>query len=396
METEGLDVDPETGLATEFDDIFCSEHVFDIQFHPSEPVIAASIITGVVEFHQFDAQEGGNDLIATLQNHEESCRTLRFFPSGDHLISGSADRFCMVVDRAGAKVWKSKLHSAGVNSLLVLDEHTFAAGDDEGQIKLWDVRQPKSVFQINENDDFISDMQIANDKKSLVVTSGDGTLAVYDLRAKGDLVAMSDPQEDEFLSCLLMHDGQKVVCGTQLGVLGIFSWGDFGDVSDRLVGHPSSVDAMVKLNEMTAATGSSDGVIRIVNFFPNMIVGILGEHSSEGEEGGVLVEGQDSFPIEKMALDASGQLLASCSHDQLIKFWPTAPAYRMAALALGSADDEHGGLTGDGGLLPSEAAAAAAASSSSSSSAAAAAAMPRGGRQANSAAFRQQNFFSDL
>jgi len=47
-------------------------------------------------------------------------------------------------------------------------------------------------------------------------------------------------------------------------VLGVFSWGDWGDITDRFPGHPHSIDTMLKLDDDTVFTGSSDGLIRFV------------------------------------------------------------------------------------------------------------------------------------
>ena len=74
----------------------------------------------------------------------------------------------------------------------------------------------------------------------------------------------SEQIEDELLSLVVMKRGRKVVCGSQEGVLDIFSWDEFGDVSDRFPGHPNSVDALLKIDEDTIVTGSSDGLIRCV------------------------------------------------------------------------------------------------------------------------------------
>lgn len=47
----------------------------------------------------------------------------------------------------------------------------------------------------------------------------------------------------------------------------------------RTTGHPESVEAIVKLDEDTIATGSSDGMIRVVAIQPNKLLGVLGEHA---------------------------------------------------------------------------------------------------------------------
>ena len=58
------------------------------------------------------------------------------------------------------------------------------------------------------------------------------------------------------------QNGAKVVCGTEEGVLDIFNWGEYGNISDRFPGHPMSVDAIVPLSESIVCTGASDGIIR--------------------------------------------------------------------------------------------------------------------------------------
>jgi WD repeat-containing protein 55 len=71
--------------------------------------------------------------------------------------------------------------------------------------------------------------------------------------------------------------------GTQEGVLNIYNWDEWGDLNDRMLGrserviihvavcdwdvgvgagHPQSIDSIVKIDEDTIATGSSDGLIR--------------------------------------------------------------------------------------------------------------------------------------
>lgn len=63
-----------------------------------------------------------------------------------------------------------------------------------------------------------------------------------------------------------MKDGRKVVCGTGEGALNIYSWGEWGDLSDRFPGHPQSVDACVAISDNVVVTGSIDGIIRYGKF----------------------------------------------------------------------------------------------------------------------------------
>jgi len=54
-------------------------------------------------------------------------------------------------------------------------------------------------------------------------------------------------------------------------------------------------------------TGCFDGNIRACSIFPNRFLGVVGGH--------------DGFPIMQLALSADGNVAASISHDQRVKFW---------------------------------------------------------------------------
>ena len=45
----------------------------------------------------------------------------------------------------------------------------------------------------------------------------------------------------------LFQNGKFVLCSSSEGVIFIFKWDWFGDCKDRIVGHPESIDAMVKI-----------------------------------------------------------------------------------------------------------------------------------------------------
>lgn len=122
---------------------------------------------------------------------------------------------------------------------------------------------------------------------------------------------MSDQIEDELLSISLVKNEKKAVVGTQDGVLSLWSWGDWGDYNDRIIGHPNSIEAICKLDEDTIATGSSDGIIRLVTILPNEFQGALGDH------------GED-MPIENLKLSHDKKYLISSGHDDKLQFWDVA------------------------------------------------------------------------
>jgi len=123
----------------------------------------------------------------------------------------------------------------------------------------------------------------------------------------------------------LPQNGSKVVVGSQLGVVLLFSWGHWLDTTDRFPGHNGPINTMVALDEDTIITGCEDGVIRyavvalpmsrlglisifrrIVNILPNKMIGVVGSHRR--------------MPIENMAISRDKSFLASAA-DNSVKFW---------------------------------------------------------------------------
>ena len=122
-------------------------------------------------------------------------------------------------------------------------------------------------------------------------------------------------------------------------MLGLFKWGEWDDARDLFPGHPQSIDTIVKLDEDTVFTGSSDGIIRIVQIHPNQLLGIVGEHSR--------------YPLECIAVSGDKTYLASCSHDNFVRFWNIAYLYEQ------DSDEEDGqsmtvGGGGDGFVSDSD------------------------------------------
>eukprot|EP00058_Branchiostoma_floridae_P012884 XP_002598372.1 hypothetical protein BRAFLDRAFT_69729 [Branchiostoma floridae] len=290
-------------------DITFEDLVVDINFHPSKPLIAAGIITGDVTLHSYASS--ANTLVRTFKHHKKATRAVSFSKDGNSLITSSKDKSLQVVDVETGKVSQcfSQAHPSPVYCQLVISDRLLATGDDDGNVKLWDLRKGHPIMELQENQDFISDMAVDEEKRFLLATSGDGTMTTFNIRRR-KMVMQSENMEDEMLSVAIVKDGTKVICGTGEGALNFFNWEEFGNISDRFPGHPMSVDCIVPVTENIVCTGSMDGVIRAVNILPNRFMGVVGEH--------------EEFPIEQIRITPNSEMIASCSHDQKIKFWHVA------------------------------------------------------------------------
>eukprot|EP00435_Cladocopium_sp_Y103_P040851 s1308_g11.t1 len=168
--------------------ISTKEHTFEAQFHPTRALVACATITGEVELHGFDLDHCTEELSQTVTGHKRSCRAAKWM-SESILASTGADKLALLSDlETDQQVWRCKLKSAGY-CLLPLDDQRFAVGDDDGGLRIFEGRQPKAAVSWFENNDFIADLAMGTDGTSLCAVSGDGTLAVYDIRKSGEKVA---------------------------------------------------------------------------------------------------------------------------------------------------------------------------------------------------------------
>lgn len=300
--------------------------------------------------------------------HKVSCRSVRFLGDGEQFVTCSLNKSLALVDTETGKVAHrlKQAHEAPINRLLgkrwsggaraqprmatspalscaVFNRFLLASGDDDGCIRLWDARQGPSAGHTHEftaHSDFISDMTVhmrqregLPDKELILAVSGDGTMTVNDMRKRQTIhqtetvgqdgriwpaerqapqrpsfrPALPQDNDDEYLSIQVVKGGRKVAVGSQSGVVNIFTWGAWNDCSDRFVGHPASVDTLVKLDEDTILSGSEDGIIRVLTVLPNKMVGVVGEH--------------EDYPVERLALSSDCRCLASASHDSTVRLW---------------------------------------------------------------------------
>ncbi|GMP26882.1 hypothetical protein CsSME_00003135 [Camellia sinensis var. sinensis] len=246
---------------------------FDIDFHPSNPLVSAD--------HRYQyAADSPPQRLLEAHAHSESCRAVRFINEGRGIVTGSPDCSILATDveTGSAIACLENSHGAAVNRITNLTESTIASGDGEGCIKVWDTRQRTCSNSFNAHEEYISDMTFAFDSMRLLGTR------------------------------YLIHNGRKVICGTQTGTLLLYLWGFFKDCSffDRYVDlSPNSVDALLKLDEDRVISGSENGLISLVGILPNRIIQPIAEHSE--------------YPVERLAFSHGKKLLGSISHGSYIE-----------------------------------------------------------------------------
>ncbi|WFD17941.1 WD repeat-containing protein jip5 [Malassezia caprae] len=336
-----------------------SSDALDVSFHPDKNThrIAVGLISGKVQLFDysvlFQDRESAQSLsgkqkgkfykrLWSVRPSRKSCRGVAFDHSGSILYCIFKDKSLLALDAINGEVkacWPHA-HDSAPSRLLPIDDTLVATGDDDGIVRIWDVRTPPEkgaetsspLRSYDHHSDWITDMiwcphlepprpskkdeqqkrkrESEGDRSRLVVTSGDGTLSVIDVYGGKKGFEVSEDQEDELLSVAPIKGGKKLVVGTQLGILSLWAPSrGLLDHVDRFPGHPSSVDAICPLDDDTVLTGSSDGLIRVVQLFPHQLLGIVGDH--------------DGMPVE--CLVRKGNLIASLGHGNECKLTDLTP-----------------------------------------------------------------------
>ncbi|KAH8585139.1 uncharacterized protein ELE39_003391 [Cryptosporidium sp. chipmunk genotype I] len=284
------------------------ELIMDCKFNEEDNLLYTSHVDGKIFGFEFDFHENKLKSASKVFGKKGSCRNIEFM--NDNIIATYNTGETILLDKSGKAIWKTSKSGVGINAVTSFSSNIIATGDDEGFVEMWDIRDKsnKSFSKFRDYEDCINDIYNVEDKNSLIVISGD-TLGVYDIKSitskknKDHLLSLSDPQEenilcskairvssDNYIECIsnrnstnkLFQNNSKIVCGTDEGNLLFFSWGNFGDCTDRMLipfvdgfENDNSVEHIQIYQDQFAIISTSDGILKVVEFFPNEILGTL-------------------------------------------------------------------------------------------------------------------------
>lgn len=307
-----------------------SNEVLSLLFHPTEQMLLSGDISGCIDFNLFDLDTRTVSIPCGMNRkpfrpHKDgSCRSLDFFSQSNKIASAGSDGRIVLSSFDPRVVAKWKFADP-VGVVRVMTESLLVAGDDEGRLIGIDIREKKSVFRLHEQRDFISSLTIGNSEsplKCVLSTSGDLSVAAFDLRCK-KMLAMSDQQEDEINCATMLNGEQHFITGGSNGVVGVWKQGYWGDVKDRIplynkgegLDGSRSIEHLKKLDEKRFIVASSDGIIRLMNLYPNTLERVVGVHTTK--------DGKEVATISAMDCDVDSGLVATACGDEsgTIKFW---------------------------------------------------------------------------
>lgn len=166
--------------------ITTEDFVVDLCFHPDQDILAIGTVSGDVLIYKYTNEQ--NTLLYTHEVHTKAIRDIEFSIDGKDIFSASRDKSIMITDFETGKLKRfwDNAHDEPIYTLSVLDENLIASGDDDGTVRLWDMRVKgnEPIFSLKEVEDYISCITTNNQKRMLLCTSGDGYLTTINIASR--------------------------------------------------------------------------------------------------------------------------------------------------------------------------------------------------------------------
>lgn len=286
--------------------ITLKDTVFQSAFHPTKDILALGEITGNISIFSFSNE--GNTKLIDFKHQKEACRCLAFSLDGQRLYSGCQDNsiYCTDMNTGSLLHTIPNAHDESISAMHLISDNFIASGCEGGIVKVWDMRTFSKAAELSPRKDYISSLTTGSQKSHLLATSGDGVLSVFNWR-KNAIVKESDQLDDELLCLDIIKGGKKVICGSATGVLNIYSWGEWGDISDRYPTEHSEVESICTVSDDIVCIGTDDGKIQAMFVQPYKLIRTLGRHGAMG--------------VSSLKVSPNKNLLVSCGSDESARFW---------------------------------------------------------------------------
>jgi len=110
-----------------------------LKFSPVHNILSLGQITGEIRIYSYSEDDTTESLV--FNHHTESVRSIDYSPDGSILYAAGADKSLSVISRGRLEGHLLGAHDESLNYIMHIENsHIIATGDDDGAIKIWDLR----------------------------------------------------------------------------------------------------------------------------------------------------------------------------------------------------------------------------------------------------------------
>ncbi|THU94401.1 WD40 repeat-like protein [Dendrothele bispora CBS 962.96] len=222
---------------------------------------------------------------------------------------------CRLLRRGAIHIWKTTYGVSSIN--LSCDGKTLVSGDDNGNIKLWDVFNGKEVdISIGGHDGSVRSVAFSADSTRIVSGSNDKTVKLWDTATGGQIGDPLKGHDECVNSVAFSADGTRIVSGSDDKTIRLWSTATGAQIGDPLQGHQHYVKSVAFSADGTRiVSGSSDQTIRLWD-------------TATGAQIGDPLKGHDGW-VNSVGFSADGTRIVSGSSDKTIRLWDTATGVQI-------------------------------------------------------------------
>lgn len=271
--------------------------LLDMDFAPDGDHLAAVDSDG--SLHLWD---GDGSFEATWQAHEQPTRALAFSPTGDQVATASEDATVKIWALDGSLVTTLSGDVGGFQTLLWTPDNQLIAGDEQGNIYIWDAAGT-AIAKFESSQSALIALALSPDGQTLAAVGSDRQVRLHNI-ADQSLIRAFTAHEGPIYNVQFMPDGQQLVTVGDDKVVRI--WQLDGTSSANLVGHRGLVAGLaISPDGNLIATSGGDRAIRIWDFQRDNLHALLGHRG----------------PVNGVATSLTDNLIASGGVDGTVRLW---------------------------------------------------------------------------
>lgn len=222
----------------------------EVSFHPGTRVLASCSDDRTIKL--FDLQRVTNKKSFKQLNDSSPIRSISFHPTGDYLLSGTADGPVRLYDVRQGQCFSSQNdsdnHQSGINYVRwSADGRMYVTAGDDGNIKIWDSQSGKLIntIQAAHGGHQVASVCFSKTGRYLLSAGTDSCPKIWDMTSfnRPVLVVHGAQQREKLIQACFSYNEDLIISGCEK-TNGIVLWcSRTGTLIDRYAGHSNPAHA---------------------------------------------------------------------------------------------------------------------------------------------------------